>query len=143
MNNRLVGFLFATVGVLGIAVGVVLFFHAKTPSDETAQTIGTVVNGSFAGGSGCINTASFVVHGHTYLAYSTTATAMTCQYGNGAKVTVNYSPSDPGTASIRAQTPYGLFAPLIFIVIGVVFAIVGTSTALGKWSQSGSDQSGG
>jgi hypothetical protein len=142
MNSRPVGLLFAVVGVLGIVLGVVVFFHAKTPSDETAHATGTVVNGSFAGGTGCVNTATFVVHGHTYRAYSTTASAMTCQYKDGAKVTVNYSPSDPNTASIPAQSPYGLFAPLIFIVIGAVFAIVGTSTALGKTGRSGSDQSG-
>jgi Protein of unknown function (DUF3592) len=140
MNSRPVGLLFAAVGVLGIALGVVLFFHSNTPLDETAHTTGTVVNGSFAGGTGCINTATFVVHGHTYHAYSTTASAMTCQYKDGAKVTVNYSPSDPSTASIPAQSPYHLFGPLIFIVIGAVFAIVGTSTALGKTAQSESDQ---
>jgi hypothetical protein len=138
MNNRLVGVLFAMVGVIGIAIGVVLFLHAKTPSGETAQTTGTVVSGSFAGGSGCFNTARFVVHGRSYDAVSTTATAMTCQYKDGAEVTVDYSPSDPNMASIPAQSPYRVFGPLIFVVIGAVFAIVGTATALGRGPQGGS-----
>jgi uncharacterized protein DUF3592 len=120
--------LYAVVGGLGIAIGIVLFLNAKTPSNENSSTTGTVVSASFAGGAGCVNVATFSVRGRVYRASSSVASARTCQYKVGTEVPVAYALANPSEANIPAQSPYRLFGPAIFTLAGLVFAVVGILT---------------
>jgi hypothetical protein len=115
------GIVVALVGVGLSATGVVRYEDAMPPSAQSAHAVG-IVTSAATKKSRCTNAATFAVGGQQHVA-STRISMDYCHYAVDDRVTVDYDPSAPNTATIVLPTSVTLGEA----EVGAIVALIGAA----------------
>ena len=139
-RSRVVNVIAIVVVLTGFGFLMFIFFSGNsTPSNQTASTTGTVLRCETLNNSGSFNVVSFQVNGTPYSALTRVGTRYPCVYSDGQKVTVNYDPSNPSSASVSNGGPFNGIEFGRLLIPLVVLGALSTAFAIFRQRRSGSE----
>lgn len=133
-TSKLVGLVFALVGIGAAVLGIVGMQSAKIPKSFSASASGTIValnmsyTRSHTNGTSsqtCDPIASFQVGAQHLAAKLPGIVRSACNSYQGETVVVRYDPNQPGHADIATGSGSGSTSGIVFIIFGVGFAAIG------------------
>jgi hypothetical protein len=124
------GVIAALVGIGLVVTGLVQYYQAKPPSNQSAHTTG-VITSAATNEHRCINIAYFVFHGQRYSA-ATRISLDFCHFAVGERAPVSYDPSDPSSASVVLPTSETLGLAEIGMIVGLIGAALASCVLVGS-----------
>lgn len=139
-TSKLVGLIFALVGIGVAALGIVEMHSAKIPKSLSASASGTIValntswtrNSNAGPSQTCDPVASFQVGTQQLTAKTPGNVRSSCNWYRGETVAVRYDPNQPGHADITTGIGSRSTGGMVVIAFGIVFAAAGLLSTFGS-----------